>query len=74
MNVNVEVETIEDFEKNIINKKERVEILLEQMIKETEDIRPFFNTRTGVMINESLAELLHKKSTKILIISHNSSS
>ena len=57
MNVNVEVETIEDFEKNIINKKERVEILLEQMIKETEDIRPFFNTRTGVMINESLAEI-----------------
>ena len=45
MNVNVEIETIEDFEKNIINKKERVNLLLEQMIKETEDVEPFFNTK-----------------------------
>lgn len=66
MNINVEVETIEDFEKNIINKKERVEILLEQMIRETEDIKPFFNTSAGLMINESLRELLYKKKTSIL--------
>ena len=63
--INVQVESIEDFEKNIIAKKDRVDLILEQMIKETEEIKPFFNTNTGIIINEKLVEILNTKRKKI---------
>ncbi len=68
MNVNVEIETIEEFEKNIFEKKERVSLLFEKMIHETEDIQPFFNTNAGKLINEALLVLLHKKQKYLMNI------
>lgn len=66
MNINVNINTIEDFEKDVEMKKERVAIILEQMITETEEIKPFFNTQAGVLINEALLELLNDKKNKIV--------
>ena len=65
-NLNVEIESIEDFEKDIVAKKDRVSIILEQMLKETEEIKPFFNTRAGNLINDSFIEILSKKKDEIL--------
>ena len=67
-NVIVKVETIEDFEKDIINKKEQVSILFEKMITETENIKPFFNTKAGNLINSSLLDILNTKKENILNI------
>jgi hypothetical protein len=69
-NLNVEIESIEDFEKDIVAKKDRVSIILEQMLKETEEIKPFFNTRAGNLINDSFIEILSKKKDEILNINN----
>ena len=62
--IKVKLAVINNFENDVKAKTAEMDILFEQMINESERIAPFFNTKTGKMLNEKLLEVLNEKKIK----------
>ena len=59
--IKVHTLVIDNFTKDIRTKSTQIDIMFEQMINESERIAPFFNTKTGKLLNEKLLEYLNTK-------------
>lgn len=59
--IKVQTLVIDNFTKNVRSKSTQIDIMFEQMINESERIAPFFNTKTGNLLNEKLLEFLNIK-------------
>ncbi len=68
--INVNTDEINEFAEDIKIKFNQISLILDQMINESENVTPFFNTRSGKLLNTKLLEFLNQK--KIAINNMNS--
>ena len=59
--IKVHTLVIDNFIKDVRTKSAQIDIMFEQMINESERIAPFFNTKTGNLLNEKILEFLNTK-------------
>lgn len=59
--LNIEIETLEEFKKIIIEKDEEIERLFNEIKLETENMKKYFNTNAGNIITKGMIEYIEKQ-------------